>query len=107
MKKVMILTVAIMAFSFATPQLANAMKVQNVITVAQEKVVKYLEIKVTDIPAAVSATLAKDYAGFTIEKAFLGDDGSYKIAVNKVDVKSVLFFNAKGELIKVEQPAKK
>ena len=44
--------------------------------------------------------LAKDYAGFETDKAFRGDDGTYKVNVSKGDDKLVLFYSSKGALIK-------
>ena len=41
------------------------------------------------------------------DKAFLGDDGNYKVKVSMGDLKYVLFYTAKGELIKLEEPSKK
>ena len=100
MKKLMILSAAAMAIFFAMPELAKATTIQNNITVTQEKAVKYQEITAADLPAAVTATLTKDYAGYAIDKVFLGDDGTYKVAVSKEAVKSILLLTSKGELIK-------
>jgi len=100
MKKLMILSAAAMAIFFAMPQFAEASTSQNNITVTQEKAVKYQEITAADLPAAVTATLTKDYAGYAIDKVFLGDDGTFKVAVSKEAVKTILLFNNKGELIK-------
>jgi len=100
MKKLMILSAAAMAIFFAMPQFAEASTTQNNITVTQEKAVKYQEITAADLPAAVTASLTKGYAGYAIEKVFLGDDGTYKIVVSKEAVKTTLLFSSKGELIK-------
>ena len=100
MKKLMILSAAAMAIFFAMPQFAEASTSQNNITVTQEKAVKYQEITAADLPAAVTATLTKDYAGYAIDKVFLGDDGTFKVAVSKEAVKTIILFNNKGELIK-------
>ena len=100
MKKLMILSAAAMAIFFAMPQFAEASTAQNNITVTQEKAVKYQEITAADLPAPVTATLTKDYAGYAIDKVFLGDDGNYKVVVSKEAVKTILLFNNKGELIK-------
>ena len=107
MKKTMILTAAVLAFGFATPQVSKAMKVQNDIEVVQEKEVTYQEIKVEEIPEAVSKSISSAYVGYKIDKAFLGDDASYKVKVSMGDLKYVLFYKANGELIKVEEPDKK
>lgn len=103
MKKLMILSAAALAIFLAMPQLAEATTIQNNITVTQDKAVKYQEITAANLPAAVTATLTKDYAGYAIDKAFQGDDGTYKVAVSKGAVKAVLFFSATGELIKAEK----
>ena len=103
----MILSAAALMLSLAMPQFAEATNVQNASTMMLAQEVKYQEITVADIPEAVSTTITKDYAGYTIDKAFLGSDGTYKVAVTKVDVKEVLFFDAKGGLIKAEKPAAK
>ena len=100
MKKLMILSAAAMAIFFAMPQFAEASTSENNITVTQEKAVKYQEITAAELPANVTATLTKNYAGYAIDKVFLGDDGTYKVAVSKEAVKTILLFNGKGELIK-------
>ena len=105
MKKVMILSAAALMISLAMPQFAEAANVQNENAIMQVKEVQYQEITVADIPEAVSAAIAKDYAGYTTDKAFMGEDGTFKVAVSKGDVKEVLFFDAKGGLIKAEKPA--
>ena len=105
MKKLMILSAAALAIFLAMPQLAEATTVQNEITVTQDKAVKYTDITSATLPAPVIATLTKDYAGYVIDKAYLGDDGTYKVAVSKGTVKSALLFSSKGEFIAVEKPA--
>lgn len=105
MKKVMILSAAALMLSLAMPQFAEATNVQNATTMIQVQEVQYSEITVADLPEAVTATIAKDYEGYTTDKVFLGDDGTYKVAVTKADVKEVLFFDAKGVFVKAEKPA--
>jgi hypothetical protein len=89
-----------MAIFLAMPQLAEATTVKNNITVTQEKAVKYQEITAASLPAAVTATLTKDYAGYAIDKVFQGDDGTYKVAVSKGTEKTILLFKSTGELVK-------
>jgi|SRR5665647_1753139 len=100
MKKLMILSAAAMAISFVMPQFAEASTTQNNITVSQEKEIKYTEIAPKTLPAPVTDAVAKDYTGYVIDMAFQGDDGSFKVAVSKESVKTVLRFTSKGELIK-------
>ena len=103
MKKLMILSAAALAIFLALPQFAAATTVQNETTVSQEKAVKYTEVAATTLPAAVTATLAKDYSGYAVDKVFLGDDGTYKVAISKGTVKSVVIFSSNGELIKTDK----
>ena len=107
MKKVMILSAAALMLSLAMPQLSKATNVQNASTMIQIQEVKYQEIKVADIPEAISGTIAKDYAGYKTGKVFMGNDGTYKVGVSKADVKEDLFFDAKGVFIKAEKPTVK
>ena len=101
----MILSAAALMLSLAMPQFAEAMNVQNESTMIQVLEVQYQEIKVAALPQAVSAAITKDYAGYKTDKAFLGNDGNYKVAVSKGEVKEVLFFDAKGVFVKAEKPA--
>ena len=107
MKKVIILGAAIMAFSFETPQVAKAMKVQNQMAVVDDQDDKYKEIKVEELPDAVTKSIANAYTGYKIDKAFKAEDNSYKVKVAMGDLKYQLFYDAKGELIKVEDPSTK
>jgi len=100
MKKLMILSAATLAICFAMPQFAEATTIQNNITVTQEKAVKYTEITAATLPDAITAVLTKDYAGYTVDKLYVGDDSTYKVIVKKDSVKTILLFNSKGELIK-------
>lgn len=107
MKKVIILTAAVAAFSFVTPQVSNAMKFQTPITVVGEDDDKYKEIKAEELPEAVTKSVSTAYTGYKIDKAYRGEDDSYKVKVAMGDLKYSLFYDEKGELIKVEDPAAK
>lgn len=104
MKKVIYLTAAVMAFSFVTPQVSNAMKSQNNIAVVDDKDDKYKEIKAEELPEAVTKSISNAYTGYKIDKAYKGEDDSYKVKVAMGDLKYALFYDEKGELIKVEEP---
>lgn len=107
MKKVIVLTAAVMAFSFVTPQVSQAMKVQNQMAVIDDKDDKYTEIKVEELPEAVTKSVSNAYTGYKIDKAYRGEDDSYKVKVAMGDLKYKLFYDAQGELIKVEDAANK
>jgi len=100
MKKLMILSAAALAICLAMPTLAEATTVQNMTLVSQTKAVKYQEIAPTALPEVINAAIAKDYAGSAIDKAFQGDDGSFKVILSKDAAKTTLLFSSKGELIK-------
>jgi len=104
MKKVLILTATALTLGFATPMFANAVKTQDEIALTQEKEVKYTEIKVEELPDEVTKSIASAYVGYKVDKAFKGDDASFKVKVSMGDLKYVLFYSAKGELVKVEEP---
>ncbi|MBC8003885.1 MAG: PepSY-like domain-containing protein [Verrucomicrobia bacterium] len=107
MKKVIILTAAVAAFSFVTPQVSNAMKFQTPIAVVGEDDDKYKEIKAEELPEAVTKSVSTAYTGYKIDKAYRGEDDSYKVKVAMGDLKYSLFYDEKGELIKVEDPSAK
>lgn len=108
MKKVIILTAAAMAFSFVSPQLSNAMKLQNKVAVVQDKDTKddkYKEIKAEELPEAVTKSISNAYTGYKIDKAYRDkDEDSYKVNVAMGDLKYSLFYDEKGDLVKVEEP---
>ncbi len=103
MKRIMILPAAALTICLALPQFSQAMTVKNEVTAFQEKEVKYTEITADQLPEEVSKAIAKDFVGFKTEKAFKGDDGTFKVKVIKGDEKSVLFYSANGDLIKSEK----
>ena len=96
-----------MALSFATPQVSRAMKVYHQTAVVQDKDNKYKEIKVTELPDAVTKSIANAYTGYKIDQAWKSEDNAYKVKVAMGDLKYQLFYDAKGELIKVEDPSAK
>lgn len=104
MKKVLILTGALVAFSFVTPQLSNAAKPQDKVGVVVDKGDKYKEIKAEELPEAVTKSIANAYTGYKIDKAYRAEDDSYKVKVAMGDLNYALFYDEKGELIKVEEP---
>jgi hypothetical protein len=102
MKTSIIVGAALAVLSLSAPGIATANKVQTQYVLTEEKEVKFTEIKVDEIPEQITATLKKDYAGYVTDKAFKGDDGTFKIKVSKEALKQVLIFNNKGEVLKVE-----
>ena len=103
-KKMMILSVILVASFLAMAPASFATQVKSGSVTIQDEEVKFQEISVDEIPASVKDALSKDYDGYTIDKAYKGDDGSYKLNVSLGDVLYVLLYDETGKLLKVEQP---
>jgi len=106
MKKTILFSVAAVTLGLMAPQFAgaktNAQTNTTIEVMAQE--VKYQEIETTELPEPVSKALSSDYSGYSIDKAWKGDDGSFKVAISSGDMKYDLFYTEAGELVKVEKP---
>ena len=98
----MFFSAIILMTSLALPTVSFADKARNESVVSQE--VKYQEIKADEIPKAITESFSKDFSGYSIDKAFKGDDGTYKLEVSKDAVPYVLHYNVDGVLLKVEKP---
>lgn len=103
MKKRMLVSVVmlLMGVGLTTTVFANP-KVQAVDVVLNQEEVTYSEIKAEELPETVAATLKNTYADYTISKALLGSDGSYKVKLSQGEKHIAVFFNANGEFVKVE-----
>jgi len=103
MKKRMLVSVMtlLMGVGVTTSLLANE-NVQAVPVVLDQEEVTYSEIKAEELPETVTATLNDSYADYTISKALLGSDGSYKVKLSQGEEHIAVFFNASGEFLKVE-----
>lgn len=71
---------------------------------AQDKEVIYKEIEVKDIPESVNEAFKEYFVDYQINKVYKSNEGSYKLEVSREDIQYILFYNEKGELLKVEQP---
>jgi|GEM_PF-6042996 len=52
----------------------------------REKEVVYAEIAVEDIPAAVNEAVQEYFKDYEINKAYQGDEGSFKLEVSREDI---------------------
>ncbi len=98
MKKILILTATALVLGLSVPQYVSAKTSRDLQTAADE--VKYTEIKVADLPDAVFNAIDQDYSGYTIEKAYIGTDGNYKVAVKNDKEEKVLYYSKDGEMVK-------
>ncbi|EIA09237.1 hypothetical protein [Flavobacterium frigoris] len=96
MKK-LVLSVAVLLGSLST--FAAIAPVQNsvlkVITIADE----YTEIKIEELPVAVTDALRTAYPDAVISKAFVNENKEYRIDIKTGDQEGSLFADAKGKWI--------
>ncbi len=63
----------------------------------------YKEVMVSELPQSVKNTVAKNFNGATISKAYVNAQGDYKIHLATNDAKTAtVYVNANGEMIKNE-----
>lgn len=106
MKKRMLSVAVVLLMGFGVANTTFASEKMQAVTITQEQEeVTYTEIKAEELPEAVGVTLKEPaYADYTISKAFVGSDESYKVLLSKDDTETIyVFFKANGELIKVEE----
>lgn len=70
----------------------------------REKEASYTEIEVEAVPVLIDEALKEYFTDYVTNKAYKGDDGSYKLEVSKEEIQYILYYQENGELIKVEQP---
>ncbi|MGV8138298.1 MAG: hypothetical protein AB2L20_24060 [Mangrovibacterium sp.] len=70
----------------------------------QDQDVTWEEMKIEDIPEAVDKSFKEYFADYTVKKVYISNKGSYKLEVSREEIRYILFYNEKGELIKVVQP---
>lgn len=63
----------------------------------------YTEIKTTDLPSAVSSSISEKYPEFKTEKVYRGKDGTYKVTLSKDDEKETVFFDQRGDAVKMQK----
>jgi|GEM_PF-430637 len=102
-KALLVVATVVFALGMTVTQKVAANSFEQGVFVTQD--VKYQEIPTENVPETVTESLNKDYSGYTVDKAYLGDDGSYKLDVSQADVKYTIYYKENGELIKVEEPA--
>src|SRR5690554_1165088 len=107
MKKKMLVSVmtVLMGVGITTALFANESVQAAPVVLAQEEVT-YSEIDAAELLETITATLRDSYADYTISKALLGSDGSYKVKLSQGEEHIAVFFNANGEFLKVENVEK-
>lgn len=101
MKKRMMITAMVMFLSVGLTTSVFAEKLSEPAVVLQDEVT-YTEITKEELPEAVTAAISETYAGYEIEKAFIGSDGIYKVKLFGGEEKIAVFYNSSGEFVKVK-----
>ncbi|WP_066218676.1 hypothetical protein [Formosa haliotis] len=60
----------------------------------------FKEIKVSEVPKAVTDAVSNDFAGATITKAYVNDEKEYKLELELDGAMETVYANASGEWIK-------
>ena len=106
MKRGLIVSAAVLLFgmtSIATFAVsASNHKNNNTAFVAQDDV-KYNEIKVEELPEAVSKAIKNGYTDYTVSKAYMGSNNTYKVSLTKNKETINVLFNADGDFLKIDQ----
>lgn len=63
---------------------------------------EFAEIEVAKLPQAVSEAVQKDYAGATIDKAYVNDKEEYKLEISKDGASQTLYADKEGNWIEKE-----
>ncbi|GMN09794.1 hypothetical protein MTsPCn9_18370 [Croceitalea sp. MTPC9] len=99
MKKLFFATALVLG-SLTVVAASNTM-IQDEISV-EVKVSEFKEISASDLPAAVVKALETDYAGATINKAYVNEEGQYKLEVTTQDgTDGTLYADAEGNWLEM------
>jgi hypothetical protein len=99
MKKIMLLSVVAVFLGISIPHAISANLTKDVQTMTMEG--EYTEINVSELPGSITSAISEKYPGYTVEKAFKGKDGTFKVAVSNAEGKLNLIYNEKGEFVKI------
>ena len=105
MKKKVLFAVAAITMGIAGSQVVSGTPytttdVNAVVSMNDE--VTYEKIETDDLPEVVSNAISEGYAAFSIDQAYEGTDGSYKVTVSSGDLKYDLFYSKEGDLSTVK-----
>ncbi|MFL1894923.1 hypothetical protein ACJRPK_04420 [Aquimarina sp. 2-A2] len=101
MKKLFVIPVAVLAFTFGTQAVAAQDLAINSTTEVSATQEKYTDVAVETLPQPVIDAVAKDFAGATISKASAKQDASaFKLELAKEDGESMeVYVDAEGNWI--------
>lgn len=72
-------------------------------SMSSEVIQDYKEVKTSEVPQNVLASLSKTYDGVSVSKAYVNERGEYKLELTTADKKTAtVYTNGKGEVVKNE-----
>ena len=71
-------------------------------TIIQYQKATYKQILFAEIPKPIEEAFSREFSGYKANRAFKGDDGTFKITVSFGNRRGTFVFNKKGEILKVE-----
>ncbi len=100
MKK-LILSAAIILGSFTAfaQESTNPTSTESTAQTATTTQEEYTEVKLEEVPAAISAAIKTSFPDATIDKAFINANKEYKLEVTSGGKKGNLFTDANGKLV--------
>ncbi|WP_147372161.1 hypothetical protein [Mariniphaga sediminis] len=105
MKKRMVMSIGLLLMGLGITTTVIAAAPEQPMVVMQEEVT-FKEIQKEELPETVTAAIQDAYADYTLSKAYVGSDSSYKVELTQGDENIAVFFNANGEFLKVERADK-
>ena len=98
MKKLLLSTAIVLGSltvnAATVPLITNSMN--QSVTIQDE----FTEVSADAVPAAVKSTVEKSFPGTKLEKAYVNEKKEYKIEISVRDVKSVVYTDEKGTILK-------
>ena len=97
---------AVNAQSTAIAQADNA-EVKQSVEAKQAPVQDFTEIKASELPKAIVASLDKDFKGATVAKAYKNAKNQYKLVISTADgQKKTVYANSEGQWLETKKKMK-
>lgn len=60
------------------------------------------QVQIEELPRVVKSAVATKYAAYAIQKAYKGNDDTYKLILKNSDAKLIVYYKAEGTFLKAE-----
>lgn len=61
-----------------------------------------IQVQIEELPRVVKSAVATKYAAYAIQKAYKGNDDTYKLILKNEDAKLIVYYEAGGAFLKAE-----